>query len=196
MTVTEPHQSSSTETVPQNTKDNTSIFSRVNIDTFKERTFKKSSESLPKSPESSDIKDEQLTPPPSAEIPSQSPKNEPITPPVSTSPAVQSPAKDTSIFSQVNIDTFKERTFQKSSEKLSKSQEPLETTNETVPSPSSEEPLHQLPKNEPITPPASTAPSVQPTKNDTSIFSQVNIDTFKERKFEKTSPVKQFYKTF
>ncbi len=38
------HQSSSsTETVPQSTKD-TSIFSRVNIDTFKERTFQKSSE--------------------------------------------------------------------------------------------------------------------------------------------------------
>jgi hypothetical protein len=103
------------ETVPQVAKD-TSIFSRVNIDTFKERTFQKSSENLPKSPKQSDTINETVTSPPSVEPLYQSPKNEPISPPISTSPTVQSPTKDTSIFSQVNIDTFRERTFQKSSE--------------------------------------------------------------------------------
>ncbi len=62
--------------------------------------------------------------------------------------------------------------------------------NETV-KPPLEEPLYQLPKNEPISPP------VQSPAKDTSIFSQVNIDTFKERTFQKSSEVKQkFNKSF
>jgi hypothetical protein len=37
---------------------------------------------------------------------------------------------------------------------------------------------------------ASSSEPVQPIKKDTSIFSQVNIDIFKERTFQKSSEVK------
>jgi len=45
------------------------------------------------------------------------------------------------------------------------------------------EPHYQSPSSEPV----------QPIKNDTSIFSQVNIDIFKERTFQKTAEVKSKY---
>ncbi len=59
-----------------------------------------------------------------------------------------------------------------------KPQERLDATNEQVIP--VEEPHYQLPSSEPV----------PPTTKDTSIFSQINIDTFRERTLPKGSEVK------
>jgi hypothetical protein len=70
-----------------------------------------------------------------------------------------------------------------------------------------EESYYQLPTNEPVSPPLSTTatiesppslpakttdkpPPIFSTTNDSSIYSRVNIDQFKERTFEKSTEVK------
>jgi hypothetical protein len=53
-----------------------------------------------------------------------------------------------------------------------------------------EEPHYQSPTNESITPPFPTSQSFEQIVKDSSPYSQVNIDTFKERTFEKHSEVK------
>lgn len=138
-TIEHQYQSASTELIPpsssaktngqsskpgSNTAVDGSVFSRVNIDTFKERTFDRSFEvnhrisqkrcirslirllqSLPKSEERLALT------PSSAEAPFPS-----LTNASTPSPSKAQPGQDTSLYSKVNIDTFKERTFQKSSE--------------------------------------------------------------------------------
>ncbi|UJR10546.1 hypothetical protein I4U23_014746 [Adineta vaga] len=189
-TIEHQYQSSSTELIPLSTSStaktntvagtsygsttavDTSIFSRVNIDTFKERTFQKSFESLPKS-------QEHLATTSSAEKSyDQSPTTE-----TALLPTKIQTADNSFLHSKVNIDTFKERTFQKSSESLPKSQERLDATNEQIILPLSDESHDQLPSSQSI--PSPLPSKIQITQAESS-YSRVNIDTFKERTFQKS----------
>ncbi|CAF1501450.1 unnamed protein product [Adineta ricciae] len=152
-----------------------SIFSRVNIDSFRERTFDKSYDSLPKSQE------RLVATPPAEETRQQLSTTETI----SLSPKKQT-ADDSFLHSRVNIDTFKERTFQKSSESLPRSEERLGVMNEQIEPSSLPDKSHdQLLNSEPITSSPSPTPKQQ-TLESGSVYSRVNIDTFKERTFQKS----------
>ncbi len=65
---------------------------------------------------------------------------------------------------------------------LPKPQERLDATNEQVTP--VEEPHYQLPNNEPIL-------TTKTVTDDSSIFSEINIDTFRERALHKGSEVKE-----
>jgi hypothetical protein len=106
-----------------------------------------------------------LTPSSPEEPHYQLPTSEPASPP----PSISS-TNDSSVYSKVNIDVFRERTLQKGSENLPKSKE----------HPSSDEAHYQLPINEPIP----ITRTIESTPKDSSIYSKVNIDIFKERSFE------------
>ncbi|CAF3379296.1 unnamed protein product [Rotaria sp. Silwood1] len=162
----------------------TSVFSRVNIDTFKERTFPKPSEAPPKPEEHLEVTDQNIVSPPE-ESHYELPTNEPVQPPMVAIKTIESTTKDSSIFSQVNIDAFKERTFDKDFKNLPKSEERPDITNATLTS-SLEESHYELPKNEPIEPQILSRKTFESIPKDSSVFSQVNIDTFKERTFEKS----------
>ncbi|CAF2544234.1 unnamed protein product [Rotaria sp. Silwood2] len=161
-----------------------SVFSQVNIDTFKERTFPKPSEYLPKPEEHLEATDENIVSL-AEESHYEIPTNEPVQPSMVAIKTIESPTKDSSIFSQVNIDAFKERTFEKGFENLPKPEERLDITNVTLTS-SLEESHYELPKNEPIKPQIPTRTTFESIPKDSSVFSQINIDTFKERTFEKS----------
>ncbi|CAF3641520.1 unnamed protein product, partial [Adineta steineri] len=139
----------------------TTIFSRINIDSFKERTFDKSFESLPKSYERLNATEE--------------PRYQVIVDNESTAPPViLSNKTDASLYTKVNIDSFKERTFDKSFESLPKSQERLNAT--TV----SEEPRYTVIVNN------ESVSELVSNKTDPSLYTKVNIDSFKERVFQKS----------
>ncbi|CAF4381182.1 unnamed protein product, partial [Rotaria magnacalcarata] len=162
---------------------NISIFSNVNIDTFRDRTFQKASESLPQPTEHVETTNLNTTPQPQEshfEIPANVP---PVQLPTTTIKTIGSSIKDASIFSHVNIDTFKERTLEKGSEIVHK---PIEHVDATVAS-SHEESRAELPTNESVQLLAATMKTIGPSVKDASIFSHVNIDTFRERTFEKGS---------
>ncbi|CAF0958978.1 unnamed protein product [Rotaria sordida] len=164
----------------------TSIFSRVNIDTFKERTFSKPSENPPKPEEYLNAIDQNIVSLPE-ESHYESPTSEPIQPPLAEIKPIESTTKDSSSFSPINIDAFKERTFEEGFESLPKpkEEEHLDTTNVTLTS-SHEEPHYELPKNEPIQTQIPIRTTFESIPKDSSIFSRVNIDKFKERTFEKS----------
>ncbi|CAM4774891.1 unnamed protein product [Rotaria magnacalcarata] len=164
---------------------NISIFSNVNIDTFRDRTFQKASESLPQPTEHVETTNLNTTPQPQEshfEIPANVP---PVQLPTTTIKTIGSSIKDASIFSHVNIDTFKERTLEKGSEIVHK---PIEHVDATVAS-SHEESRAELPTNESVQLLAATMKTIGPSVKDASIFSHVNIDTFRERTFEKGSEI-------
>ncbi|CAF3913950.1 unnamed protein product [Rotaria sordida] len=117
----------------------------------------------------------------------ESPTSEPIQPPLAEIKPIESTTKDSSSFSPINIDAFKERTFEEGFESLPKpkEEEHLDTTNVTLTS-SHEEPHYELPKNEPIQTQIPIRTTFESIPKDSSIFSRVNIDKFKERTFEKS----------
>ncbi len=148
---------------------------------------------MPKSEEHLDATNE-ITTPPAEEPHYELPTNELVSPP----PKLLTP-DDSSFHGKVNIDIFRERTLQKSSEvrqhrnyfqnhilpfyqSLPKSEERLDASNEIITPSSFEEPHYQLPTSEPVSPP--------PT-NDSSVYSKVNIDIFRERTLQKSSEVRQ-----
>ncbi|CAF3400959.1 unnamed protein product [Rotaria socialis] len=175
------------KTIEPSVKD-ASIFSQVNIDTFRERTFEKGSENVPKPIERTDLGDAKVTAS-LKESHYETPTNEPVLSPVASVKTIAAAVQDSSIFSQINIDTFRDRTFEKGSESLPKPTAPTTVTDVKLSS-STVESHYEFPKNEPLP----TRATNEPVTTEASIFSKVNIDTFRERTFEK-SPKNSFKPT-
>lgn len=112
--------------------------------------------------------------------------NQSAPPPVQSVPSAK---VDASIFSQVNIDTFKERTFPKGVEAKKPKDHTEPIVERVVPT---EEPRQESSAEELIVPALlPLTSSNESITKEGSAFGRVNIDTFKERTFPKPTEVRR-----